>query len=63
MCFYRRIVVKESFPGLKKKEMTIKDFFGWFFWVNGQSDKDAIKADGDRFSERELHVAVPAFLF
>lgn len=32
------------------------------FWVNGQSEKGVIKADGDRFSEREPHVAVPASL-
>ena len=31
-------------------------------WVNGQNEKDVIKADGDRFPERERHVAVPASL-
>lgn len=32
MCFYRGIVVKDSFPCLKKKkqEMMIKDFFIFF---------------------------------
>ena len=66
MCFYRGIVVKDSFPCLKKKkqEMMIKDFFFFLvmIWVNGQNEKDVIKADGDRFPERERHVAVPASL-